>query len=181
VLDPESGIATFIIFRNVRVDGPIIDRGSRPNNFGISFGTGRANLASGGVFRREFFGMLTIDKNRLFVSKEGVGTQTGGVVAFGGIGAESSTVEVNPAVEFDQDVFGGTIRPGEDGEGLAGLNHGNGRLVSVRNRSRVGGVTLVRKTFWIKGRVAVAAILAGYGDPRNFRSILIKRDGCAGP
>ena len=180
MIDPRGLIAAF---RSVVVSGKgaVVDGNGSPDDFRISLGTGRANLASGGVFSREFFGMLTIDEGRLFVPEEGVGTQTRGVVAFSGIGAEAGTVEVNPAIEFDQDVLGGTIRPGEDGKGLASLNNGNGGLVGVRDRAGSSRIAAVGQSIGIEGCITIASVLAGYGDPRNFRSILIKRDGCAGP
>ena len=125
--------------------------------------------------------MLAVDEGGLFIAEPNVSAETWGVVAFSGIGAESSAVEVNPAIEFDQDVFGGTIRPGEDGKGLASLNNGNGGLVGVRDRGSAGRIAAVGPSLGIKGCITIASVLAGYGDPRNFRSILVKRDGCAGP
>ena len=50
--------------------------------------------------------MLAVGKVRLFVAKEDVGAQTGWVVPEGGIGSQARAVEVDTAVEFEQDVFG---------------------------------------------------------------------------
>ena len=176
-----GGLLAALVAIVVGGSGTIVDGNGSPDDFRVSLGTGRANLASGGVFSREFFGMLTIDEGRLFVPEEGVGTQTGGVVAFSGIGAEAGTVEVNPAIEFDQDVFSGTIRPGNYGEGLACLHYGDSSLVGVRYWGSAGRIAAVTQSRRIEGCIAIASVLAGYGDPRNFRSILIKRDRCVGP
>ena len=73
---------------------------------GVGFGSAGADLVTHHVARREFFRMLAVGKVRLFVAKEDVGAQTGWVVPEGGIGSQARAVEVDTAVEFEQDVFG---------------------------------------------------------------------------
>ena len=176
-----GGLVAALVAIVVGGSGTIADGNGSPDDFRISLGTGRANLASGGVFSREFFGMLAVDEGGLFIAKPNVSAETWGIVAPRGITAQAACIQIHAAIQFDQDVFGGTIRPCNYSEWLAGFHHGDGGLVGVRDRSSVGRIAAVAQSRRIEGCIAIASVFAGNGDPRNFRSILVKRDGCVGP
>ena len=138
-----GGLVAALVAIVVGGSGTIVDGNGSPDDFRISLGTGRANLASDGVFSREFFGMLAVDEGGLFIAKPNVSAETWGIVAPRGITAQAACIQIHAAIQFDQDVFGGTIRPGEDGEGLAGFHYGDGGLIGVGNGGCTSGITAI--------------------------------------
>ena len=97
VVEPGGLVAVFCSVV-VGSGGTVVGRGGSANRFDISFGSRGTNLATGGVDGGKFFRMLAIAESRLFVAEEGVGTQAGRVVAFGGIVAEAGAVEVDATI-----------------------------------------------------------------------------------
>ena len=120
--------------------------------------------------------MLAVGKVRLFVAKEDVGAQTGWVVPEGGIGSQARAVEVDTAVEFEQDVFGRTIGARQDGDGAA-FDHRHGRAVSQIGWRGPGGKASVVQPVRVEIFVPVAAVLARDRDLRNLLAVLVERDG----
>ena len=173
---------------------PVVDGNGTFYDFHIGLGfalassiPGRADLAAGGVLGREFFRVLTVDKQRLFVAEPGVRAQTRGVVAPRGVGAEAAGVEIHAAVELDEDVSRRAVGARENGQRAAALHHGNGGLVGIRNRRGAVRVAAIVQAIGVEGRIAIAPVLAGDGDPRHLlesavgRVALVKRDGRLGP
>ena len=97
VINP-GGLVTALVAIVVGGNGTIVDGNDSPDDFRISLGTGRANLASGGVFSREFFGMLAVDEGGLFIAKPNVSAETWGIVAPRGITAQAACIQIHAAI-----------------------------------------------------------------------------------
>ena len=171
------------VFRSVVVDsdGAVVRRGRSTDGFDIGFRSRGANLAAGGVDGGKLLRMLAIAKSRLFVSEEGIGTQTGRVVTFGGIVAEADAVKVDATIQLEKDVFRGAVSPGQDGEWGSAFHHRNFHPVGEGDHVGGGIKAAVGQAVRIVGRVTVGTVLAGAVEGGTFHSVLIERDGGVGP
>ena len=73
----------------------------------VSLGTRGACLVTDNQTRREFFGMLALEENRLLVAHPDIGENSRRVIAEGRVGIADGTraIEIHAAIELEQDIF----------------------------------------------------------------------------
>ena len=87
-----------------------------------------------------------------------------------------AAVQIDAAIEFKKDIFGGSVRPSDD-RYRAGLDHRNGHPVGEVGRSRACGETTIGKSVRIVLPVTVRTVFARNKNRLHLLAILEKSHG----
>ena len=133
IMEDPGGLLSFLGAEIIGIRWALVDVEARcADRLGIHFRSGGSDLAAVGVHGREFFRMLAIHKDRLFVTDPSIRPYGRRVVAFCRIGDSgwNRAVQIHSTVELEQDVLRRAIGAGKNRERRSGFHH--------RHRSPVG-------------------------------------------